>query len=221
MSLRTDELISELSRDLAPVRVLPPLAWVGGGVLAVVAGLYALYVPLGIFYGVLMPETARAWDFIAIGGHLLLGLGGLALALGSCIPGRDALESRGLVGVLAGAALSAVAVAAAVTLVPIEAVGPDWLVGTALCAGTAVVLAAIPAVVIARFAARAAPHRLGRTLVFGAISMLCLGTLPGHLGCAMPGALHTTFGHMLVPLLGSVVIWALMRVSYGRRVSAV
>ena len=220
MSGRTDELISELARDLAAVHVLPRLRWVAGGVLGVVAALFALYLPLGISYGLFMPDSARAWDVGAIGGHLLLGAGGLALALGSCVPGRDALETRGLVGVIAGAAVSAAAVAWSMTLVPIESIGPDWLAGTALCTATAVVLAAIPAVVIARFAARGAAHRPGRTLVFGAISMLGFGTLPGHLGCAMPGALHTVFGHMLVPLTGSVVIWALMRASYGRRVSA-
>ena len=46
--------------------------------------------------------------------------------------------------------------------------------------------------------------------------MLALGTLPGHIGCAMPGALHTIWGHILVPATGALAIYLVMRAGYFR-----
>ena len=220
MSEPVEQLIRDLSHDLEPVRVLPGLSRVAAVVLGAMALLTAVYVPWGLANGVLMPESAGIWDLVALAGHLLLGAGALALALGSSGPGRDLLEARGRMGLGFGAVITAAAVGAVLSGVPIEGIGGTWLAGTALCTCTAVVLAAIPAILVARVARRAAPHRLGRTLFFGAVSMLAFGALPGHVGCAMPGALHTVWGHMLVPLTGALLIWTLMRLAYGSRVSA-
>jgi hypothetical protein len=219
VSDRVEQLISDLARDVRPVRVLPRLRWVAAGLLAVAALLCAVYVRWGISQGTLMPGSAGLWDFAAICGHLLIGAGGLALALGSCVPGRDRLELRGLIALGLGALVTAMTAISVLALVPLG-IGGAWLAGTAECTGKAVAMAAVPALLLARFAAHGAPHRLGRTLVFGAVSMLGLGTLPGHIGCAMPGAVHAVSGHLLVPVTGAVVVYAVMRAGYLRPVPA-
>ena len=153
---------------------------------------------------------------VALAGHLLIGAGGLGLALGSCIPGRRGLELRGLLGAGVGLLITLAAAVSVLAWVPTESLTREWYAGTALCTCAALALAVIPAVVIARFAACAAPRRPAWTLLCGAVSMLALGTLPGHIGCAMPGALHTIWGHILVPATGALAIYLVMRAGYFR-----
>ncbi len=216
MSDRTEQLISELARDLQSVRALPRLRVVAALVLATWVVVLALYFPWGIWRGVLMLSSAQVWDLVALGGHLLIGAGGLALALGSCIPGRESLELRGLLSAGVGVLITVAATVSVLAWMPLESVTANWYAGTALCTCAALALAVIPAVVIARFAARGAPRRPSWTLLCGAISMLALGTLPGHIGCAMPGALHTIWGHILVPATGALAIYLVMRAGYFR-----
>ncbi len=215
MSGRTDQLIRELTRDVAPVRRLPRLGQVALGVVGTAALLIAISLALAWTRGqpLVKPELLPH-DLLGVLGHLVLAGGALGLGLASCIPGRERTQRAGLWGLAAGAALTLTATTVVlVTWVP-GAVGIPFLRGTGWCTLTAVVPALVPAVMLALFAGRGAPARPLLTLACGAVATVGFATLPGHLGCLREGSLHTLLGHMLVPVSGGLLVLGLMRLLY-------
>lgn len=203
----TSGLIDTLVRDLARVKPLPALRRVAGGLLAVIAALLALVfaVQLAMDLPLIKSGFGRA-DVLGSVGHGILAAGALAVALASCVPGREALVRAGLgIGVV-GVALTGAAIAGLPASSTRGAVDPLWWSATTSCLLLASLPALVPALLLARFATRGLPRRPLATLGFGALAALGFATLPGQLGCPSTDLLHRLFGHQLAPLVGAVFV---------------
>ena len=215
MSGSSEQLIRDLARDLSAVKRLPRLRFVALSVVGAAGVCLGLYLVLELAQGhTVFKSKLAASDVLGSTGHLVVGGGALLLALASCVPGRDPMVRAGAWALGAGATVT---LAAAITLLSVQAVAPianGFFAGTAACTLTAVVPALIPAAILAAFVARGAPSRPTLTLCLGALAVTSLGTLPGHLGCMEPGTLHTLVGHLLAPVTGGAAIFAGMRLLY-------
>ncbi|MEX2205754.1 MAG: hypothetical protein WEF50_05950 [Myxococcota bacterium] len=211
MTERTDALIGSLARGLRPVRRLPPLGRVAFQVVAVGLGLAALHVAFELLAKQTFPKPSfAAVDAWTIAAHALLALGALAFALGACVPGRERLVRSGsIVLAVALAAIAWIGLARLEVWLGADALGLGWLGRTLACSLGSIAPAAIPALLLARFAARAAPRRVTRVLLLGSAASLALLTPPGILGCGYPDELHHALGHLLTPALGAVLLLAL------------
>ena len=216
MSHPTENWIDRLSSDLRAVTRIPRLrvafAWIVGSAAAGVA--LALWIESAAGSGPLKSDL-RPVDVAGAAAHLVFAAGALAFALAGCVPGRDRALRGGAWAGIAGAALTALA---GVWLLASGAPGsaePGLAAGAALCTLGALWPALWPALGLAWFAARGAPHRPGRFLLAGAVAVLGFGTLPGHLVCPESAALHTLLGHLLAPVSGGLLIfgitWLLFR----------
>lgn len=208
MTERTEALIQKLARGLQPVRRLPRLGLVASSV----AGLALLLVAAQ-----LVPAwwTRSPWlkpgvginDAGTIAAHALLFAGALAFALGACVPGREPLQRNGIVGlVLAFSAIAWIGAARSSAWPGPDSLEAGWLGATFACSLHSILPAALPVLLLARFAARAAPRRAFVALLIGAAAPLGLLTQPGVLGCAYPDELHQLIGHLLTPALGAPLL---------------
>jgi hypothetical protein len=214
MSDRTEELVRSLSRDLRPVRRLPALGSAAIAIAALAAVLVAVQIGFGLGAGLALVKPGfGSADLQTILAHALLAAGALAFALGACVPGRERLARIGTVGIaLAAAALGLVALERVVAFSGTLADG--WLVQTFACGLGAIVPAVIPALLLAAFAARAAPHRVAPALAFAAAASVAMLTLPGILRCDFPDELHHVVGHLLAPVIGAVALLVLTLPTY-------
>lgn len=211
MTERTDLLIGSLARGLRPVQRLPALGRVAFRVVAVGLALAALHVVFELGAKEAFPKPSfAAVDAWTIAAHALLAIGAFAAALGACVPGRERLTRIGsVVLLLAFAAITWIGFARLQVWSGADALGLGWLGRTLACSLGSVAPAAIPALLFARFAARAAPRRVTPVLLLGSAASLALLTPPGILGCGYPDELHHALGHLLTPALGAVLLLAL------------
>ena len=211
MSDPARRMISDLTRDLSPVRRLPRLpvvaaAVVGASLALALAGLLAW----GAAGHAMLKPGLGLFDALVVSGHLALASGALILALASCVPGRESLERIGGWVLGAGGLVTLLGIA-----VLLRAPAPAPAVGSfAACTLVAVVPALVPAALLASFAGRGAPHRPWRTLAFAALSVVGFGTLAGHLGCPNSAALHLVMGHLIAPFSGGALVFAALRLLY-------
>lgn len=211
MTERTEALVRELVRGLRPVRRLPPV----GAIAAGISALAALLVAIDLIAGrapdasLLKPDFGPI-DVQTILVHAGLAASALAFALGEFVPGRERLKRVGRVGLgLASATLLLVAGERLAGWAGIGSLQAGWLAQTIACALGAIAPAAVPVVLLSIFAARAAPHRVARSLAFACAASVALLTLPGILRCDYPDALHHVVGHLLAPALGAGLLLAL------------
>ena len=68
----------------------------------------------------------------------------------------------------------------------------------------------LPAFLLARFSARAAPRSAALVLLIGGVASLALLSAPGIVGCEYTDELHHTLSHALIPLVGAAVLWVAM-----------
>ena len=207
MSPRTEELIARLARDLRPVEPLAPLYKVSTRLLVATAVVVGLAAAVGIAGGLLLPAAPTRSGYASIAGHLLLAFGALAVALASCVPGRERLERAGYLATAAGAGT---AIAIAILLfrsAPPGGLGFVWTADTLVCTLLSTLPALVPAVLLVEFVRSGAPHRPSRTLAFGAVATVAFATLPGQVGCPCPGVLHGVIAHLFAPLTGGAVVF--------------
>ena len=208
MTERTEALILALARDLQPVRRLPGLGRVAASVVVLAMALVGAQLLFAW-------TTNSAWlkpgfasvDAWTIAAHALLAAGALAFALGACVPGRERLMRTG--ALMLASALGAVVWIGFERLAAwpgLAVLAPGWVGTTFSCSLDAIVPAALPALLLARFAARAAPRRVALVLLVGAAAPLGLLTQPGVLGCAYPDELHHVLGHLLTPAFGALIL---------------
>jgi hypothetical protein len=208
MTERTDELIRELSHGLHPVRRIPPLRRVG----ALVAGLAGALVLAQFAYDLatgahVVKSGFGAVDAQTLVAHVLLAAGALGFALGASVPGREVLARVGAIAV--GLALVAIAGIGCERLLQwpgLASLAPDWVRATFACGAGSIAPALLPALVLSRFSARAAPRHAARVLVVGAAAPIAILTWPGILGCGYPDELHHVTAHLLAPALGALVL---------------
>ena len=129
---------------------------------------------------------------------------------GEFVPGRDRLKRAGRIGlVLAFPALLLIVGERLAAWPGLDSLPAGWLAQTFACALGAIAPAAIPALLLSIFAARAAPHRVARSLAFASAAAVALLTLPGFVHCGYPDPLHHVVAHLLAPALGAVLLLAL------------
>jgi len=221
MTERTNELIDELARGLRPVRRIPAL----GRVAALAAGVAAVLLIAQISYVLATRSSLLKPDFGSVdvqtaAAHLLLAAAALAFALGASVPGRERLARSGAIAL--GVALVAVLWIGCERLLHWPGVGallPGWRGAMFTCGLNSVVPALLPALVLTRFCARAAPRHTALTLLVAAAAAIAMLTLPGVVGCPYPDELHHVVAHLLAPALGAwvLVVVALPVVLAARR----
>ena len=211
MTERTDALIGSLARGLRPVRRLPALRSVASRVVAVGLGLAALHVAFALFAREEFPKPSFApLDAGTLAAHALLAIGALAFALGACVPGRERLTRGGLlVLAVSCAAIAWIGYARLASWPGVAELGPGWLGRTLACSLGSIAPAALPALLLARFAAQAAPRRSTLVLLLGSAASLALLTPPGILACGYPDELHHALAHLLTPALGALLLFVL------------
>jgi hypothetical protein len=223
MTRAAEELIRELTQDLAPVRPIPRLRRVAGVVLGLSAVAVALAAVLGTAAGLLVPRLPDPTTAAVLVAHLTLAAGALFVSLASCVPGRGRLEGAGLALATIGAGGTAGVALLLTRTLALDATARVVAGDALVCTLLATLPALVPAILLVRFAAVGAPARPLRSLGFAAIASLALATVPGHVGCPVPGALHSLLGHLLAPVAGGLLIlaaiWPLYR-NTGRSVTA-
>ncbi len=208
MTERTEALILALARGLHPVRRLPGLGRVAASVALLALSLVAAQLVFAwATNSPWLKPTLASVDAWTIAAHALLAAGALAFTLGACVPGRERLTQIGaLVLAISLGAIVWIGFARLAVWPGLAALAPGWLGAMVTCSLGAVVPAALPALLLARFAARAAPRRVALTLLLGAAASIGLLTQPGILGCAYPDELHHVVGHLLTPALGALIL---------------
>jgi hypothetical protein len=214
----SERLIRALAEDCAPVRRVPRLLFLGGGLAAV--WLAILVIAVGSMGG-----RAGLWG--ALTGDLLFGgvcaglalgaLGGALAGLAVSLPDREVLLRGG--GWLAAVGLAwAAGIAVAHVIVPGSEVA-GGAISSGTCIGRAAFFGSLPA---AALIAVALQGWVARPLVAAALVLLggaALGSLVVTIGCPFEGAGHMLVGHALTPLflaaLGVLpVAWLLRRFAH-------
>lgn len=203
----TESLLAELTRDLQPVRRLPPLRVSAIAVVAVwLAGTM-----LHWFAGFPRPRfgAGSGWEdpvYAAIFvGLVLASAAGVSSALARGIPGREGTAAFGAWGLALGLVL-----AAGAALSDVFVTGRGALVATAIaslpCVARSLLLALAPAAVACVFLARAWLRRPGSVGFVVALTCVALGAIAVHASCVTGDALHMLLGHAA----GTVVVAALL-----------
>ncbi len=207
----TDALVGELARGLRPVRRLPRLRVVAAGVVSLAALLVGVDLLAGhVPDAPLVKPSYDSLDTQTILLHAWLAVTALAFALGEFVPGRDRLRRAGRLGL--GVAFLALLLVGGERLADWPGPGSlpaGWVAQTFSCTLGAIVPAAIPALLLAIFAARAAPHRVAGSLAVASAAAVALLTLPGIVRCGYPDPLHHVVGHLLAPVSGAALLLVL------------
>jgi len=202
---RSLELIEELTRDLSPVRPIPPLR----GVVATLLGLWLGIAIVGVAVLGLRPDLGEVFSsqrgaLAVFAGLVLAGGGGLVGALAMGVPGRETLAR----GAFAAGALGMVLAAGVGTLLflnsPAASLGTPYAVDLH-CLAVACAVALLPAAGVIWFAGRAAPHRPLVLVLAAAAGTAALGAVTAQASC--PGDYrHLLMGHVLAPAVGTLVL---------------
>ena len=208
MTEKLDQFIRALSTDLAPVRRIPPVRSVVTRALlcAGLAGLGLLAV-YGLRPGLVPFDLPIPFLSILVG-LTLVGFGGIAAALGGSVPGREGLARTGEVGMLLGLLVAGgVGFALFLHASALMPLGASWTWQGLRCLLRASALAVVPALIVAGFVQRAAPHRPLAALATAAGGALGLGTVAVHLSCPQDDAAHVLVFHALSPVVGAALVW--------------
>jgi len=201
----TDELIQELSRDLPPVRPIPPLRWMVAGVLLLWAAIALAGVMLrGVAVDLLPLSGPRVSAAAVFAGLALTGLGGVLAAFGLAVPGRERLGRAGLVTALVGLAVAA----GLGTILAWQSVAPPPAPAASDlgCLGIGLALGFLPAVAAVLLAGRAAPHRPLVVVLAAAAGTAALGAVAAQASCPSLDLRHLILGHVLAPAAAAALL---------------
>jgi hypothetical protein len=199
-------LIDQLASDLEPVTPIAPvprmLALVFAAVAVAAIPAFALYgLRPGFVDGFLSDVTYAS---VLVG--LVLAVGGAsAAALGSAIPGREALVRNGA-GLAVGGLLLAIAVAAGMT--PWGTAHFEEPIAQLACVARGCAFAVLPAVAVLALAARGWTGRPDWTVALGLLGTGAAGALLVHLTCPAIDPLHVLYTHTSTPVLVTLVLTA-------------
>jgi len=196
----TERLIASLGEDLLPVRPLPRLRSAFAIVLTVWAtflGLVVLGADAAIATGSLLGNQVYLASFV---GLVVAALGGTASALAAGVPGREQVETVGMmlaaVGLFAGAFACVIGMRSLDIDAPIPPAGLD-----AMCFREGALLSLLPAGVILSFLVRGWTARPIRAALISLLGAGALGAVTVHLSCGFIGPKHVLLGHMSVPIV--------------------
>ncbi len=200
MSSASDRLISNLVDDLEPVRPQPRLRQAFAIVLTCWAAL------LGVVLWSL--QSNAGLDAILTGrvylasflGLLVASLGGTVSALAAGVPGRERLETAGmmlsLVGLLAAAVACLIGIGVHGLPATVSPEGADMM-----CFRTGALSSLLPAGVILSFLVRGwAAHPI-RASMIALLASGALGALIVHASCGFMAPRHLLVGHLSVPIV--------------------
>ena len=181
-----------------------------------------------VFFAVLsrdqpLPFVPEPRYWVAIIGMSVFALGGVCAALGSSVPGRDAVLRTGVFAMLSGALITAAASAVfMLRLSDGEVGGTFWSLASLVCLGSASLVGLPAAALLTYFCARGFPHRPFWSLGAGAFGLVAFGALPVSISCGDHSIYHVVFAHLFAPLSAGVVswlgLWALYRALRARGV---
>ncbi len=215
MSRSSHTLISELTRDLAPVRRIRRIGHVAALALALVLGTAVVALLSWGFNETFRGLHAAPRYGVALAGLAVFGTGGVGAALGSSVPGSDRLVRGGVWAMLVGVLLTLVSCALFLAMIYAgEPAGSVWSALSLSCLGSSSLVAIPAAVLLTAFAARGFPHRPGLTLGAGALGLVAFGALPVLVSCGSQDILHIVFAHVLAPASAGFAMWALLWVAY-------
>jgi hypothetical protein len=221
--MATNELISELVRDLRPVQPLPvPPVRTAWWILVAAASATAAVAALGV-----RPDLSPAAMTMAFQAHVFLlagaAAGSAASALSLAVPGERRsrwLRSMPVVAVLGWIGwLIAELVSHAAADGQLRPIGPGWG-----CVAKAFAAALIPGGVLAVMVARAAPLEWRSPVALAALAGAAVGALGVEVTCPLNNPMHLLIWHaapVLVTVLAAVSFcWAVLTLAErvgGRR----
>jgi hypothetical protein len=203
---RTEELIRDLVRDLAPVQPIPRLRFAVAALLALWAAVGALALlvlgPRPDLVGAVMAWRGPGMIFLGLG---LAGVGGVAAALAMAVPGREATARAGLAAAALGLAVAGGL--GSFLLVHGDAVGPRAPAAADFhCLAAACLIGLAPALGAVAFAGRAAPLRPRWLVAVAAAGAVALGAVVAEAACPYTDLRHILLAHVLAPAVGAVLL---------------
>lgn len=204
----TESLLTELARELRPVRPIPRL---GVAALAVLAA-WAVAVGLSWGLGGVRPRLAEpggladpvfASIFAALG---IAALGGVIGGLARAVPGRESLARVGMAALALG--FTGVVIAAAFGSFPIEAGAAPSPSRTLGCVVHSLLLGVAPALLGFAWLARAFEPRPVLGAGVAGLAAAALGAFAVHASCITGNGLHMLVGHGLGPAaVAALIAW--------------
>ena len=203
----TESFAAALARDLAPVRRIPPLRVVGAGVVLWALSIAAVVV---VYLGPRadVQQLQMGWPFLGVVcGLLIFAFGGLLVALGASVPGREAVARIGT-GAIAVSLVLLTAACAGLLLqgAPVGPFDELWLGSSLACVGIATGVGVLPAVAVLSFIVGAFPYRPALAAGVGAAAMVAFGSGAVHLTCAANEFVHVSLSHVIVPLSAGALL---------------
>ena len=203
MTVDSDRLIDGLVDDLEPVKPLPPLRSAFAIVLAVWAAvlgvvLWSQSYPPGANH-LLMDRVY----FVSFVGLLLSALGATLSSLAGSQPGRDGLETSGLIVSFVGLVVAAGVCVYGIIGLGLDASSPPG--ADAMCFQKGALLSLLPGGVILSFLVRGWASHPIRAALLGLVAAGAFGASIVHLSCDVLGPAHLMAGHMSVPVALAIV----------------
>jgi hypothetical protein len=214
----SEQLIEQLSRDLAPVRPVPPLRAVGLALVGVWLAGVALSHWLG-GAGLRLTDPGSRADPLFLGVFLGLGLagaGGCLAAVARAVPGCERLARAGLTTLGVGF-FAALCIGVLAWLRSPTGTSPA---GVAACTAHAAVLALAPAALAFAWLARAWEPRPTLGAWVAGLAAAALGASAVHAACLQGEALHVLLGHAVGPGLVAAGLAVAGRIWLVRRSAA-
>jgi hypothetical protein len=213
----TERLIDDLVQDLLPVRPLPPLWKVAAAAFALAGGIVVFARTMASLAGQMpLKPSPHAFDVLGLSGQLAVAAGAFAIALAACVPGRDSLRAAGIWACTAGALLWLAGTVAMLGGERAEILSSAVLRDTALCTLNSLVPALVLALPLRRFVDRATPRHRNLALFAGVFSAASFACAPVNLSCEQSGVVHGLMAHLLAPLLGAGLAFAVIRLLDSR-----
>jgi hypothetical protein len=195
----TERLVGELTARLEPVKRVPRLEWVLGGILLLWAAHFLALVGssgLAPGFGVAMPGNLAFMG--AMLGLTLSAIGGLWGALSLGVPGHDAGARLGAIGAGVGLTLALVTVLSGLAASPDHSLAlrsADWA-----CFSQSLSLAIVPGGALLYFMFKG---WVARPLLASAVALAAafsIGAVTVHAVCPLIDAGHILLGHVGAPL---------------------
>jgi len=214
MTSASDRLISSLVKNLEPVRPLPRLRLAFAIILAVWATL------LGVVLWAQESEAGLRWLFSdriyfgSFAGLVVASIGATCSSLAAGIPGRERLETSGMIVSFVGLLAAAVACLVGMNeMASAASSGPHGIDG--MCFRKGALLSLLPGGVILSFLVRGWSAHPLRAAMLALFASGALGTLIVHASCGFIEAEHLLIGHLSVPIaliaLGSYPLFVILR----------
>ncbi len=196
----TQDLIGRLARDLAPIRVLPPIrvGLVGALLLWSLAFVSAAWLSQFELAQIARLATNGAWSGITLG-LALAALAGCVAGLAAVVPGREEIVRRARWFGVGGLAL-AIGVAAQATFSG-EVAQSVSLLRDASCFALGSFVGLAPGAALLAYAHRGYVLRPNGAAAHLLIGSFALGALSVQLLCDREAGRHMFLGHVSIPLL--------------------